>query len=220
MLNISREYSHNLNTAVPPPHPFFSVLHQQTQLQLQWILHWEWDLRAIPFGVLFCRLPICHKSSLLCSWSLRPCLPSPGGNTIRCRGHFIHCHCPSTAVIRKKKCSICPRGENSGLLGNLKKWGEKGKNGEENGGETSKITVGKIFRVVVRGDTKLASDEWQCCGKYVLETKALSPSCAFSMNYTSPPPTPSFLIKWLQLHLSIRSSPLQRLDKGLLSVAC
>lgn len=127
MLNISREYSHNLNTAVPPFF-FFSVLHQHTQLQLQWILHWEWDLRAIPFGVLFCRLPICHKSSLLCSWSLRPCLPSPGGNTIRCRGHFIHCHCPSTAVIRKKKkCSICPRGENSGLLGNLKKWGEKGK---------------------------------------------------------------------------------------------
>lgn len=56
--------------------------------------------------------------------------------------------------------------------------------------------------------------------KICIETKALSPSCAFSMNYTSPPPTPSFLIKWLQLHLSIRSSPLQRLDKGLLSVAC
>lgn len=214
MLNISREYSHNLNTAV-----VFSKLYQHTRLQLQWILHREWDLRAIPFGVLFCRLPICHKSSLLCSWSLRPCLPSPGGNTIRCRGHFIQCHCLSTAVIRKKRWS-CPSGENSGLLGNIKKQGKtRERNREENSGEMWAQRQEKISRIAVR-DTSLASDEWQYWAKYVLETKALSPSCAFSMNYTSPPPTPSFLIKWLQLHLSIRSSPLQRLDKGLLSVAC
>lgn len=135
MLNISREYSHNLNTAA-----VFSKLYQHTRLQLQWILHWEWDLRAIPFGVLFCRLPICHKSSLLCSWSLRPCLPSPGGNTIRCRGHFIQCHCLSTAVIRKKRQS-CPSGENSGLLGNIKKRGKKReRSSEENSGEMSTKT--------------------------------------------------------------------------------
>lgn len=126
MLNISREYSHNLNTAV-----VFSKLYQHTRLQLQWILHWEWDLRAIPFGVLFCRLSICHKSSLLCSRSLRPCLPSPGGNTIRCRGHFIQCHCLSTAVIRKKRWS-CPSGENSGLLGNIYKKKKTGKTRERN----------------------------------------------------------------------------------------
>lgn len=137
MLNISREYSHNLNTAV-----VFSKLYQHTRLQLQWILHWEWDLRAIPFGVLFCRLPICHKSSLLCSWSLRPCLLSPGGNTIRCRGHFIQCHCLSTAVIRKKRWS-CPSGENSGLLGNIKTQGKKKEwsreeNGREMGTKTGK----------------------------------------------------------------------------------
>lgn len=125
MLNISREYSHNLNTAV-----VFSMLYQHTRLQLQWILHWEWDLRAIPFGVLFCRLPICHKSSLLCAWSLRPCLPSPGGNTIRCRGHFIQCHCLSTAVIRKKRQS-CPSGENSGLLGNIKNKERRGRDTEK-----------------------------------------------------------------------------------------
>lgn len=130
MLNISRECSHNLNTAV-----VFSMLYQHTRLQLQWILHWEWDLRAIPFGVLFCRLLICHKSSLLCSWSLRPCLPSPGGNTIRCRGHFIQCHCLSTAVIRKKRWS-CPSGENSGLLGNIK-------NKERRGRETEKKIVAR-----------------------------------------------------------------------------
>lgn len=218
MLNISREYSHNLNTAV-----VFSTLYQQTRLRLQWILLWEWDLRAIPFGVLFCCLLICHKSSLLCSWSLHPRLPSPGGNTIRCRGHFIQCHCLSTAVIRKKKKKKrqrCPSGENRGLLGNIKNRGSRRR-------ETEKKIAGrraqrreKISRIAVRGDTSLASDEWQYWAKYVLQTKALSPSWAFSMNYTSPPPTPSFLIKWLQLHLSIRSSPLQRLDKGLLSVAC
>lgn len=214
MLNISREYSHNLNTAA-----VFSKLYQHTRLQLQWILHWEWDLRAIPFGVLFCRLPICHKSSLLCSWSLRPCLPSPGGNTIRCRGHFIQCHCLSTAVIRKKRQS-CPSGENSGLLGNIKNEARRGREAVKKIVERWAQRREEISRIAVRGDTSLASDEWQYWAKYVLETKALSPSCAFSMNYTSPPPTPSFLIKWLQLHLSIRSSPLQRLDKGLLSVAC
>ena len=214
MLNISREYSHNLNTAV-----VFSMLYQHTRLQLQWILHWERDLGAIPFGVLFCRLPICHKSSLLCSWSLRPCLLSPGGNTIRCRGHFIQCHCLSTAVIRKKTLELSQR-RKQWTPGKYKKPGKKREEKtEENSGEMSTKT-GKISRIAVRGDTSLASDEWQYWAKYVLQTKALSPSCAFSMNYTSPPPTPSFLIKWLQLHLSIRSSPLQRLDKGLLSVAC
>lgn len=96
MLNISREYGHNLNTAVV----FFQGSISSTRMQLQWILHREWDLGAIPFGVLFCCLPFRHKSSLLRSWNLRPCLPSPGGNTIRCRGHFILCHCLSTAVIR------------------------------------------------------------------------------------------------------------------------
>lgn len=137
MLNISREYSHNLNTAV-----VFSMLYQHTRLQLQWILRWEWDLRAIPFGVLFCRLPICHKSSLPCSWSLRPCLPSPGGNTIRCRGHFIQCHCLSTAVIRKKCCS-CPGGENSRLQGNIKNKRRRGNETEENGGKMSTKTEKK-----------------------------------------------------------------------------
>lgn len=135
MLNISREYRHNLNTAV-----VFLKLYQHIRLQLQWILHREWDLRAIPFGALFCRLSNCYKSSLLCSWSLRPCLPSPGGNTIRCRGHFIQCHCLSTAVIRKKRWS-CPSGENSGLLGNIKKQGRKReRNREENSGEMSTKT--------------------------------------------------------------------------------
>lgn len=137
MLNISREYSHNLNTAV-----VFSLLYQHTRLQLQWILHWEWDLRAIPFGVLFGRLLICHKSSLLCSWNLCPCLPSPGGNTIRCRGHFIQCHCLSTTVIRKKHWS-CPSRENSGLLGNITKQGKnkKKRNREENSGVKTTKTV-------------------------------------------------------------------------------
>lgn len=219
MLNISRDYSHNLNTAV-----VFSMLYQHTRLQLQWILHWEWDLRAIPFGVLFFHLLICHKSSLLCSWSLRPCLLSPGGNTIRCRGHFIQCHCcpPQSSVkkTKQKKHWSCPIRENTGLLGNIKnKEGERESNREKNSGVKSTKT-GKISRIAVKRDTSLASDEWQYWAKYVLETKPLSPSCAFSVNYTSPPPTPSFLIKWLQLHLSIRSSPLQRLDKGLLSVAC
>lgn len=195
------------------------MLYQHTRLQLQWILHWEWDLRAIPFGVLFCRLPICHKSSLLCSWSLRPRLPSPGGNTIRCRGHFIQCHCLSTAVIRKKRRS-CPSGENSGLLGNIKKQGTKRERNRRKQWTDEHKDRKEISRIAVRRDTSMASDEWQYWAKYVLKTKALSPSCAFSMNYTSPPPTPSFLIKWLELHLSIRSSPLQRLDKGLLSVAC
>lgn len=125
MLNISREYCHNLNTA---DFFFFPKLCQRSRLLLQWILHREWDLRAVPFGALFCHLSICYKSSLRRSPSLRPRLPSPGGNTIRCRGHFIQCHCLSTAVIRKKRRS-CPRGENSGLLGNIKK--TRGEAGEK-----------------------------------------------------------------------------------------
>lgn len=126
--------------------------------------------------------------------------------------------CPLQSFVKKRW--SCPSGENSGLLGNIKKrrktrdWNRK-ENSEEMSTKTKKIS-----RIAVRGHRSLACDEWQHWAKYVLETKALSPSCAFSMKYTSPPPTPSFLIKWLQLHLSIRSSPLQRLDKGLLSVAC
>lgn len=180
MLNISREYSHNLNTAV-----VFSKLYQHTRLQLQWILHWEWDLRAIPFGVLFCRLPICHKSSLLCSWSLRPCLPSPGGNTIRCRGHFIQCHCLSTAVIRKKRWS-CPSGENSGLLGNIKKQGKKRERSRtENSGEMS---------------TKTGKNAQNCCQRrYKLGlwwVTILSKICIGDKGFVS------FLCLFNELHLS------------------
>lgn len=179
MLNISREYSHNLNTAV-----VFSMLYQHTRLQLQWILHWEWDLRAIPFGVLFCRLPICHKSSLLCSWSLRPCLPSPGGNTIRCRGHFIQCHCLSTAVIRKKRRS-CPSGENSGLLGNIKNKGRRGRETEENSGGMS---------------TKTGKNLQNCCQRrYKLGLRwvtILSKICIGDKGFVS------FLCLFNELHLS------------------
>lgn len=188
MLNISREYSHNLNTAV-----VFSTLYQHTRLQLQWILRWEWDLRAIPFGVLFCRLPICHKSSLLCSWSLRPCPHSPGGNTIRCRGHFIQCHCLSTAVIRKKHWSS-PSGENTTVdsweIKNKERRGVKnrGKQRRKWWREERRQKKKRILRIAVKGDTSLAPDEWQYWAKYVLETKALSPSWASSMNYSPPPP--------------------------------
>lgn len=130
MLNISREYSHNSNTAaflffVVVCFVFFSRCSPGApQLQLEWILHGEWDLGAVPFGVLFCRLPICHKSSLLCSWSLRPCLLPPGGNTIRCRGHFIQCHCLSTAVIRKKMLEP-PQWRKHWTLGKYKKQDKK-----------------------------------------------------------------------------------------------
>lgn len=40
-----------------------------------------------------------------------------------------------------------------------KKMRKEGQNGEENSGEMSRITVGKISRILVRGDTNLASDE-------------------------------------------------------------
>lgn len=75
--------------------------------------------------------------------ALRPRLPSPGGNTIRCRGHFIQCHCLSTAVIRKKRRSR-PSGENSGLVGNIKKQGqERQRRGGEDGGRVDTKTTKK-----------------------------------------------------------------------------
>lgn len=131
--------------------------------------------------------------------------------------------CPPQSFVKKKKkkSQRRPIGENSRLLGNVYKKTKKERE------ETEMVATwpqrrgwGGISRSAIGGDPSVACDGWHYWAKYVLETKALSPSCAFSMNYTSPPPTPSFLIKWLQLHLAIRGSPLQRLDKGLLSVAC
>lgn len=71
MLNISREYHHNLNTAA------YLFISRCARLWRRWIFHREWDLRAVPICALFCHLPICNKSSLLLSRSphLPPSLP-------------------------------------------------------------------------------------------------------------------------------------------------
>lgn len=66
---------------------------------------------------------------------------------------------PPQSFVKKKMLYLSQRRKQR-TLGKFKKNEERRKkNGEENGRETSKIAVGKISRVVVRGDTNLASDE-------------------------------------------------------------
>lgn len=140
------------------------------------------------------------------------CLPQVGIQLGAGAISFSATACPLQSFMKKEKKKILEqsRRRKQQTPGKYKNKRRR-RNTEENEHKDGKMLSEEI---------NMASDGWHYWTKYVLETKALSPSCAFSLNYTSPPPTPSFLIKWLQLHLSIRSSPLQRLDKGLLSVAC
>lgn len=168
----------------------------------------------------------------------------PGGNAIRCRGHFIQCHSLSARSLQSFVLKKMPLSNElhqpwwskhlSGPLGNnsIKKRGReevgevKGLEGWGGNGmdrEGKKILWMAIKRTPAKAWSLMTGNAQQ--NMYWRQSLCLLPGPLQWITQpphpnTPPPPPPSFLIKWLLFHLSIRSSPLQRLDKGLLSVAC